>query len=316
MNNIYINCLKTEKLISGEYYGEFLIDSLSQGQGISIGNLLRRVLLGDLGGKAISAVRIVGIQHEFSAIPGVREDVLELLLNLKGIIFKFDNNNTEFGSLKVKGPMVITADLINLPSNLEIVNKNHYLATITTPTILEIEFKIEYGTGYKLVSQPFSEEESNFLQLDSIFMPVQKVNFKIENVHDLNNTITERLFFQIWTNGSLLPFDAIKMSCKIVVDLFLALMENENLAKTEEIKSAKQLSTLESYLETSIEELQLSVRSYNCLKKAQINTVGDLLKYSPKKLKEIKNFGKKSANEVFSILKNRFGIIYKSKSKT
>jgi len=316
MNNIYINCLKTEKLISGEYYGEFLIDSLSQGQGISIGNLLRRVLLGDLGGKAISAVRIVGIQHEFSAIPGVREDVLELLLNLKGIIFKFDNNNTEFGSLKVKGPMVITADLINLPSNLEIVNKNHYLATITTPTILEIEFKIEYGTGYKLVSQPFSEEESNFLQLDSIFMPVQKVNFKIENVHDLNNKITERLFFQIWTNGSLLPFDAIKMSCKIVVDLFLALMENENLAKTEEIKSAKQLSTLESYLETSIEELQLSVRSYNCLKKAQINTVGDLLKYSPKKLKEIKNFGKKSANEVFSILKNRFGIIYKSKSKT
>ena len=155
MTNISITCLKSEQIESGSCHGQFLINSLKPGQGITIGNQLRRVLLNDLGGVAISAVRIAGVSHEFSILPGVREDILEILLNLKGIIFKSKSRNPEFGRLKIQGPAVITADLIQLPSNLEIVNPNHYIMTISTSNILEIEFKFEYGTGYKLASQTF-----------------------------------------------------------------------------------------------------------------------------------------------------------------
>ena len=165
MNNISIKCLKSEKIESGACYGQFLINSLRPGQGITIGNQLRRVLLGDLGGVAISAVRIAGVSHEFSTIPGVREDILEILLNLKGIIFKSKLQDTQYGRLKIQGPSVVTADLIQLPQNLEIINPNHYIATISTSNILEIEFKFEYGVGYKLASRTFSDEADNFLQI-------------------------------------------------------------------------------------------------------------------------------------------------------
>ena len=197
MTNFYFKPLKSEKLQSGVCYGQFLINDLQPGQGITIGNHLRRVLLGDLGGVAISAVRIAGISHEFSTIPGVREDILEILLNLKGIIFSGNNKEIEFGRLRVQGPMVVTADLIEVPEDLEIINKTHYITTISTGTILEFEFKIEYGTGYKLASQFFKQEDENYLQLDSIFMPVQKVDFRIENVYDYeikeNKTISTKL---------------------------------------------------------------------------------------------------------------------------
>ena len=155
MNNIFIKCLNSEKIHSGACYGQFVVNALKPGQGITIGNQLRRVLLGDLGGMAISAVRIAGITHEFSTIPGVREDILEILLNLKGIVLKSKTQKTQFGRLKIQGPNVVTADSIQLPDNLEIINPNHYIATLSTSSILEIEFKFEYGTGYKLASQTF-----------------------------------------------------------------------------------------------------------------------------------------------------------------
>ena len=311
MNNISIKCLKSEKIQSGASYGQFLINSLRPGQGITIGNQLRRVLLGDLGGTAISAVRIAGVRHEFSTIPGVREDILEILLNLKGIVFKSKTNELEFGRLKVQGPTVITADLIQLPSNLEIINPNHYIATISTSNVLEIEFKFEYGTGYKLASQIFSNEADNYLQLDTIFMPVQKVDFKIENVYDNTNNITERLFIDIWTNGSISPNEAIRSAAQIIIDLFTSLIENKDTNENNEVETKSHSISIEPYTNIAIEELQLSVRAYNCLKKAQINTVGDLLQYSPEKLQELKNFGRKSADEVFSTLKNKLGIILK-----
>jgi DNA-directed RNA polymerase subunit alpha len=311
MNNISIKCIKSEKLQSGVCYGQFLINSLGAGQGITIGNQLRRVLLADLAGKAISAVRIAGVRHEFSTIPGVREDILEILLNLKGIIFSGNNKDIEFGRLRVQGPMVVTADLIELPENLEIVNKSHYIATISTSSILEFEFKIEYGTGYKLASQLFSEEDENYLQLDTIFMPVQKVDFKIENVYDNANNISERLFIDIWTDGSISPNDALKSAAQIIINLFALLIENKASIETTDLKPNNNSLSIEPYTNIAIEELQLSVRAYNCLKKAQINTVGDLLQYSPEKLQELKNFGRKSADEVFLILKNKLGIILK-----
>jgi DNA-directed RNA polymerase subunit alpha len=310
MNNISITCLKSEKIESGSCHGQFLINSLKPGQGITIGNQLRRVLLNDLGGVAISAVRIAGVSHEFSILPGVREDILEILLNLKGIVFKNKSRTPEFGRLKIQGPAVITADLIQLPSNLEIVNPNHYIMTISTSNILEIEFKFEYGTGYKLASQTFLEENENYLQLDTIFMPVQKVDFKIENVYD-NTNISERVFLDIWTNGSISPDEALKSAAQLTIDLFSFLVKEKDTEKKIELKPKIRSISIEPYTNIAIEELQLSVRAYNCLKKAQINTVGDLLHYSPEKLQELKNFGRKSADEVFSTLKNKLGIILK-----
>ena len=308
MNNIFIKCLNSEKIQSGACHGQFVINSLKPGQGITIGNQLRRVLLGDLGGMAVSAVRIAGVTHEFSTIPGVREDILEILLNLKGIVLKSKTKKTQFGRLKIQGPNVVTADLIQLPDNLEIINPNHYIATLSTASILEIEFKFEYGTGYKLASQTFFEEDENYLQLDTIFMPVQKVDFTIENVYDSSNAISERLFLDIWTNGSISPIKALESASQIIVDLFAALINNTDKTEKNQIDSQSDSISIEPYNNIAIEELQLSVRAYNCLKKAKINTVGDLLQYSPEKLQELKNFGRKSADEVFSTLKNKLGI--------
>jgi DNA-directed RNA polymerase subunit alpha len=311
MNNVSIKCLKSEKIESGACHGQFLINSLRPGQGITIGNQLRRILLGDLGGVAISAVRIAGVSHEFSTVPGVREDILEILLNLKGIVFKSKTQNVQFGRLKIQGPVVVNADLIQLPSNLEIVNPNHYIATISTSTILEIEFKFEYGTGYRLASQTFLDETDNYLQLDTIFMPVQKVDFKIENVYGNTNTVTERVFLDIWTNGSISPNEALKSASQVIIDLFTLLINDKDKNEKNKLNTKTSSINIEPYTNIAIEELQLSVRAYNCLKKAQINTVGDLLQYSPEKLQELKNFGRKSADEVFSTLKSKLGIILK-----
>ena len=311
MNNLSVKCLKSKTIESGVCHGQFLITSLKPGQGITIGNQLRRVLLNDLGGIAISAIRIAGVNHEFSTIPGVREDILEILLNLKGIILKSTTKTSQFGRLKIQGPAVITADLIELPSNLEIVNPSHYIMTISTSNVLEIEFKFEYGTGYRLASQTFLEKNENYLQLDTLFMPVQKVDFKIENIYDNSNTITERLFLDIWTNGSISPDEAFKLAVQTILDLFTLLINYKNIETKNTVKPKALSLNIEPYTNIAIEELQLSVRAYNCLKKAQINTVGDLLKYSPERLQELKNFGRKSADEVFSTLKNKLGIIMK-----
>ena len=311
MNNLSVKCLKSKTIESGVCHGQFLITSLKPGQGITIGNQLRRVLLNDLGGIAISAIRIAGVNHEFSTIPGVREDILEILLNLKGIILKSTTKTSQFGRLKIQGPAVITADLIQLPSNLEIVNPSHYIMTISTSNVLEIEFKFEYGTGYRLASQTFLEKNENYLQLDTLFMPVQKVDFKIENIYDNSNTITERLFLDIWTNGSISPDEAFKLAVQTILDLFTLLINYKNIETKNTVKPKALSLNIEPYTNIAIEELQLSVRAYNCLKKAQINTVGDLLKYSPERLQELKNFGRKSADEVFSTLKNKLGIIMK-----
>ena len=308
MNNIFIKCLNSEKIQSGACHGQFLINALKPGQGITIGNQLRRVLLGDLGGMAISAVRIAGVTHEFSTIPGIREDILEILLNLKGIVLKSNTKKTQFGRLKIQGPSVVTANSIELTDDLKIINPNHYIATLSTSSILEIEFKFEYGTGYKLASQTFLEEDENYLQLDTIFMPVQKVDFKIENVYDSANEIMERLFLDIWTNGSISPTEALESASRIIIDLFSALIHNKDKNENNRKDVKSDSLSMEPYNNIAIEELQLSVRAYNCLKKAKINTVGDLLQYSPEKLQELKNFGRKSADEVFSTLKNKLGI--------
>ena len=313
MDTVLIKCLKSKRIESGAYHGQFLIHSLKPGQGITVGNHLRRVLLSDLGGVGISAVRIAGINHEFSTIPGLREDILEILLNLKGVVIKSESQESQVGRLKIQRPGVITADLISLPPGYKIVNPNHYIATMSTTNILELEFKLEYGTGYKLAANHLVDDHDDFLQTDTVFMPVQKVDFKIENVYDSNNIPTERVILDIWTNGSLTPNEALKAGVQKIIDLFTLLLVTEEVSPslTNELQTKQDLLKIDPYTNIAIEELQLSVRAYNCLKKAQINTVGDLLQYSPNQLQELKNFGKKSADEVFSTLKNKLGIILK-----
>jgi len=310
-SNLLVECLKSEKIDSGSMYGQFLINSLSPGQGITVGNLLRRVLLSDLKGTAITGVRIAGIKDEFSLIPGVREDILEILLNLKGIILKSDISNRQFGRLRLTGPTVITASSIQLPSEIKIINPNHYIATISSSHIVEIEFKIESGTKYRLANELFSEKFEDFIETDAIFMPVQKVDFKVENVYDNLNNIKERLFLDVWTNGSISPEQAILSGSNLIIELFKSITKHKIKKEHETIKEKNKIKPIDPYTRMPIEELQLSVRPYNCLKKAQIHTIGDLLKYSPEKLLELKNFGRKSAHEVFTTLKNKLGIILK-----
>ena len=307
----YIKCLKSEKTESGMIFGQFIINSLNPGQGITIGNMLRRVLLGDLGGISITAIRIAGVRDEFSILVGVREDILEILLNLKGIVLQGNINEPQFGRLKIQGPSVITAKAIQLPSNLKIINPNHYIATISTTNTIEIEFKIEYGKEYQLADQTFSDNLDDFFQTDAIFMPIQKVNFKVDKVYENSKKVSECLILDIWTNGSLLPEEAISQASKIIVKLFNSIIDNSFRNKKDPSNKKDSTTSVDPYTNIAIEELQLSVRAYNCLKRAHINTIGDLLEYSPEQLQQLKNFGRKSADEVFVTLKTKLGIILK-----
>ena len=310
-SNLLMECVKSNKIESGQMYGQFLIDSLNLGQGITIGNLLRRVLLGDLKGTAITGVRIAGVKDEFSLIPGIREDILEILLNLKGIVLKSEIFSRQFGRLRVHGPAVITASSIELPPEVQIINPNHYIATISNSHIVEIEFKIESGTKYQLANELFSDKFEDFIETDAIFMPVQKVDFKVENVYDKSNVIKERLIIDIWTNGSISPEQAIFSGSNLIINLFKSITDQKINNEKENLLEKNPIKPIDPYTHIAIEELQLSVRPYNCLKRAQINTIGDLLDYSPEKLLELKNFGRKSADEVFTTLKNKLGIVLK-----
>ena len=309
MKDLCIKCLKSNVTESGVAYSQFLLDSLSPGQGVTIGTLLRRILLSNLGGTAITGVRIEGATYEFSTIEGVREDILEILLNLKGIVIKNNNQESSLGRLKIKGPAVITANDINLPDGLEIINSNHYIATVSTNETLEMELKFEYGTGYTLANQSNQNSKYDFLQLDAIFMPIQKVDFKIENIYtNTKNVNNENLLIDIWTNGSITPEQAIFDASQHIINIFQQIIQNKSIDILENDQDSQSLISTETQTNIAIEELQLSVRAYNCLKRAQINSVADLLKYSPEKLQEIKNFGQKSADEVFEALQNKLGI--------
>jgi DNA-directed RNA polymerase subunit alpha len=260
-------------------------------------------LLSDLEGSAIVAVRIAGINHEFSTIPGVREDVLEILLNLKEVVLKSYTKEPSIGRLRVQGPSIITASNFELPPDIEVIDTDQYIATICNNNILEMEFRIEPGKGYQIVEKFMDDTSIDFLQVDAIFMPVKKVNYSVEEIRYDQSTLKDKLTLEIWTNGSLSPQEAIGQSSTILTNLF-------NPLKTIHFKSEE-----ESFLpegtrinQILIEELQLSVRAYNCLKRAQIHSVADLLDYSQEDLLEIKNFGQKSAEEVIDALQKRLGI--------
>ena len=298
-----IECIESRIDGPRDHYDKFILEPLDQGQGITVGNSLRRVLLADLQGTAIVSVRIAGVNHEFSTIPGIREDVLEILLNLKEIVFKSENNETMIGRVRVQGPAIVTANDFELPSDVTLVDPKQYVATICGNNVLEMEFRIEKGKGYQLVEKGIDETSLDFLQIDSIFMPVKKVNYIVEDIRYKQNILQDRLILEVWTNGSISPKEAISQSSSILTNLFNPL-KNINF-KSEENQDLQEDSKINQIL---IEELQLSVRAYNCLKRAQIHSVADLLDYSQEDLLEIKNFGQKSAEEVIDALKKRLGI--------
>jgi DNA-directed RNA polymerase subunit alpha len=299
--NYKIDCVELKTNDYFEKYSKFVFEYLEYGQGITLANSVRRVLLSELEGLAIVAIRIAGINSEFSSIPGVREDILEIILNVKQIILKGKIEKPILGRLKIHGPAIITADLINLPE-IKIINPTQYIATIADGFIFEMELKIEKGKNYQLADLKSFVDPIDFLQIDAIFNPITKVSYQIEQIDNVK-PIKERLILEIWTNGSILPSEALSFSGSILQKLAQPLIENN----FQDI--CNKLSDKEKKLnQIPIEELVLSARAYNGLKRAQINFVGDLIKYSINDLKEIKNFGQKSIEEVVSSLKKILNI--------
>jgi DNA-directed RNA polymerase subunit alpha len=286
----------------GEETSRFRLQGLTQGQALTIGNTLRRVLLTELEGTAITAVRIKGVNNEFATIPGVREDVLEILLNLKQIKFKGIIEKPFLTSLSITGPQLIAATHFGLPPTLSLLTPNHYIATISEQMDLELELKVESGTGYRTLDEDLQYNSKDFLNIDAFFTPVKNVNYEIRDSYKVDEKITETLDLEIVTDGSITPVEALNKSAHILQTLFGALIIDESN------KTVDAVPENETKLNVLIEELQLSVRAYNCLKRVNIQTIADLMQYSVKDLKEIKNFGQKSANEVVKKLSDRFDI--------
>ncbi|MBO9997872.1 MAG: DNA-directed RNA polymerase subunit alpha [Cyanobacteria bacterium SID2] len=299
-----IECVETNTEKDQGQYGKFTIEPLERGQGTTVGNALRRVLLSNLEGTAITAVRIAGVNHEFATISGVREDVLEILLNMKEVVLKSHTSQPQIGRLLVKGPSMVRAEHFDLPSEVEVTAPNQYIATLAENATLEMEFRIERGTGYRSVDRNRDESGGlDFLQIDAVFMPVRKVNYTVEDARIGGSLEKDRLILELWTNGSITPQEALSEAANILVDLFVPLKDITLESLKDDYPSDEDPTS-----QIPIEELQLSVRAYNCLKRAQINSVADLLDYSQEDLLEIKNFGQKSAEEVIEALQKRLGI--------
>ncbi|MDB9312262.1 DNA-directed RNA polymerase subunit alpha [Spirulina sp. CS-785/01] len=304
MAQFQIECVESKTQKNQSQYSRFMLEPLERGQGTTLGNALRRVLLANLEGAAVTAVRIAGVSHEFATIPGVREDVLEILLNMKEVVFQCFSPGKHIGRLVATGPATVTAGDFDLPSEVQVVDKNQYIASLSEGARLEMEFQVERGKGYRAVERGRDDASSlDFMQIDAIFMPVSKVNYSVEDVISDGAVPKDRLILDIWTNGSIKPEEALSQAAGIVVDLFNPLKDLTLEAIQEEEKEDEDPTS-----QIPIEELQLSVRAYNCLKRAQINSVADLLDYSQEDLLEIKNFGQKSAEEVIEALQQRLGI--------
>lgn len=304
MAQFQIECVESNTEESRNYYSKFVLEPLERGQGTTVGNALRRVLLSNLEGTAVTAVRVAGVTHEFATIVGVREDVLEILMRMKEIVLKSHSNQPQIGRLLVTGPATVTAAHFDLPSEVEPIDPSQYVATLAEGAKLEMEFRIEKGKGYRTVERGREEATAlDFLQIDSVFMPVRKVNYSVEDARVDGSIPKDRLILEIWTNGSLTPQEALSSAATILVDLFNPLKDI-----TIDTVSQDDQPDVDPASQIPIEELQLSVRAYNCLKRAQVNSVADLLDYTQEDLLEIKNFGQKSAEEVIEALQRRLGI--------
>ena len=291
-----IECIKID---DENNYSKFVCEPLERGYGVTIGNSLRRILLSSLPGCAITSVKIDGVLHEFSTIPNVVEDVPELIVNLKNVRLKFEGNEEKVLRIDFKGEGEVTAGDIQTDGTVEILNPDLHIATVSEGGRLVMEMTADRGRGYNSSEKnKKANQDISVLPIDSIYTPVKKVNYQVENTRVGQTVDYDKLVIEVWTDGSLKAHEALSLAAKVMtghLELFIDLSET---TKNTQIMVEKEESKKEKVLEMSIEELELSVRSYNCLKRANISTVEDLISKSETEMMKVRNLGKKSFDEV------------------
>ena len=291
-----IECIETP---GDDSYGKFVVEPLERGYGTTLGNALRRMLLSSLEGPAVTSVKIAGVAHEFSTIPGVKEDVTEIVLNIKSIIARLHCEGTKTVYIEASGECEVTAGDIKADGEVEIMNPDLHLATLGPDASLNMELTISKGRGYVSADRNKNPQAAiGVIPVDSIYTPVLKVNYSVENTRVGNMTDYDKLTMEVWTDRTITPRDAISMGAKILCDhftLFTDLSENVGSKSTVVEKAETQRDKV---LEMTIEELDLSVRSFNCLKRANINTVEDLISKTEDEMIKVRNLGRKSLEEV------------------
>ncbi len=297
--------LEAEKETLTPFYGKFTAEPFERGFGITIGNSLRRILLSSLQGAAITSVKIDGVLHEFSTIPGAKEDITEIVLNLKEVRLKLHTEGPKTIRVKAEGPKVLKAGDILTGDAVEILNPDHYLATLSRDGKLSMEMVVKMGRGY--VSAERNKEETQpigTIPMDAIFSPIKKVNYTVTNARVGQITDYDKLTLEVWTDGSLNPEEALAHAAKILKDqLFIFItFEEEEEAEMSYPEDEEEKETFNENLLRSVDELELSVRSANCLKHANIKLIGDLVQKTEAEILATKNFGRKSLNEIKEIL--------------
>jgi DNA-directed RNA polymerase subunit alpha len=294
--------LATDTETLTDKYGRFYAQPFERGFGTTIGNALRRVLLSSIEGAAVTAVKIEGVLHEFQSIPGVVEDATDIILNLKQIPFKLAGDGPKAIYLKADQPGVITSGMIEADGDVEVLDKTVYIATVSEGGKLDMEMRLKRGRGYVAADKNFDDDLGlGFIPIDSVHSPVRKVNYTVEAARLGQITDYDKLDIEIWTNGSIVPADALGLAAKLLKDHMTIFINFEEELETESRGEEKPLIKNEN-LNRSVEELELSVRSYNCLKNANIQTIGELVQKTEAEMLKTKNFGRKSLNEIKEIL--------------
>src|SRR5579863_4755189 len=286
-----------------ERYGMFTAQPFERGFGSTIGTGLRRVLLSSIEGAAITSVRIEGVAHEFSPIPGVVEDATDIILNLKQVPFKMIGEGTRVARLKVDRPGAVLSGQIETDQDVEVLDRNMHIATIGEGGKLNIEMRLKSGRGYVAADRNYDEDlPIGYIPIDSVHSPVRKVNFGVEAARLGQMTDYDKLTIEVWTNGAISPQDAIGQAAKLLKDHMTIFINFEELPEAAEEPTERSLDRVSDQLNRSVEELELSVRSYNCLKNAGIQTIGELVQKTESEMLRTKNFGRKSLNEIKEIL--------------
>ena len=294
--------LATDTETLTDKYGRFYAQPFERGFGTTIGNALRRVLLSAIEGAAVTAVKIEGVLHEFQSIPGVVEDATDIILNLKQIPFKLNGDGPKAIYLKADQPGVITSGMVEADGDVEVLDKNVYIATVSEGGKLDMEMRLKRGRGYVSADKNFDEDLGlGFIPIDSVHSPVRKVNYTVEAARLGQITDYDKLDIEIWTNGSIAPADSLGLAAKLLKDHMTIFINFEEELEAESSREEKPLIKNEN-LNRSVEELELSVRSYNCLKNANIQTIGELVQKTEAEMLKTKNFGRKSLNEIKEIL--------------
>ena len=286
-----------------ERYGMFWAQPFERGFGTTIGSSLRRVLLSSIEGAAITAVRVEGVSHEFSPIPGVVEDATDIILNLKQVPFKMEGEGLRTARIKVDGSGEVLSGQIEVEGDVEVLDRHLHIATVSEGGKLNIEMRLKSGRGYVSADRNFDDDlPVDFIPIDSVHSPVRKVNFAVEAARLGQMTDYDKLTIEVWTNGAIAPQDAIGQAAKLLKDHMSIFINFEEVAEVAEEPAERAINQMNEVLNRSVEELELSVRSYNCLKNANIQTIGDLVQKSEAEMLRTKNFGRKSLNEIKEIL--------------